>query len=76
MPGPSLTSSEFDSLQASILACGAYISLGLCDPVVALDYCNKLLEYSNLNPQLRFLGTMYKTEALLLNGTSLSVVSY
>ena len=68
MPCPPLSLSEVDSLSMTLLACGAYISLGLCDPIVALDYATQLLESPSITPQLSYLGRMYKAEALILNG--------
>ena len=52
--------------RCSILACLAYVALGLGDPVCALSYSQQLLSTPQLPGGLQYLGKMYSAEALVL----------
>lgn len=64
-PGPPVKLRELPHLRCSILACSAYVALGLGDNVMALVHAQKLLSQSNLVGALRFLGHLYAAEALI-----------
>lgn len=51
-----------------VLACQAYVSLGLGDPVTSLASSRELLATPLLSGGLRFLGQVYSAEALVLLG--------
>lgn len=52
--------------RCSILACLAYVTLGLGDPVSALSYSQQLLATPQLPGGLQYLGKLYSAEALVL----------
>lgn len=54
------------SPRCSILACLAYVTLGLGDPVSALAYSQQLLATPQLPGGLLYLGRLYSAEALVL----------
>ncbi|KAK2564689.1 CCR4-NOT transcription complex subunit 10 [Acropora cervicornis] len=74
-PGPPVKLRELPHLRCSILACSAYVALGLGDNVMALAHAQRLLSQSNLLGALktltndgascRFLGHLYAAEALI-----------
>lgn len=51
--------------RCSILACLAYVTLGLGDPVSALAYSRQLLNTPQLPGGLHYLGKLYSAEALV-----------
>ncbi|XP_068694299.1 CCR4-NOT transcription complex subunit 10-like isoform X2 [Montipora foliosa] len=64
-PGPPVKLRELPHLRCSILACSAYVALGLGDNVMALAHAQRLLSQSNLVGALKFLGHIYAAEALI-----------
>ncbi|XP_029211498.2 CCR4-NOT transcription complex subunit 10-like isoform X1 [Acropora millepora] len=64
-PGPPVKLRELPHLRCSILACSAYVALGLGDNVMALAHAQRLLSQSNLLGALKFLGHLYAAEALI-----------
>ncbi|XP_032225429.2 CCR4-NOT transcription complex subunit 10 isoform X2 [Nematostella vectensis] len=64
-PGPPIKIKEVPHLRNSILACSAYVSLGLGDNVTALGHAKNLLSQSGLPGSLKFVGHLYAAEALI-----------
>ncbi|XP_066289974.1 CCR4-NOT transcription complex subunit 10-like isoform X2 [Branchiostoma lanceolatum] len=64
-PGFPLKPLEAASLRCSVLACSAYVSLGLGDNVTALHHAQTLLTQPSLSGSLTFLGHLYAAEALI-----------
>ena len=54
--------------RCSVLACLAYVNLGLGDPLPALSYARQLLGMPKLLGGLKFLGQVYAAEALVQLG--------
>ena len=54
------------ALRCSILACLAYVTLGLGDPVSALSYSQQLLSMPQLPGGIQYLAKLYSAEALVL----------
>jgi CCR4-NOT transcription complex subunit 10 len=67
-PGPPIQGHSISSLRCYVLACQAYVSLGLGDPVTSLASSRELLATPLLSGGLRFLGQVYSAEALVLLG--------
>ena len=57
-----------------MLACLAYVNLGLGDPVPALSYARQLLAMPKLLGGLKFLGQTYAAEALVQLGRVLEAL--
>ena len=55
--------------RCSVLACLAYVNLGLGDPLPALSYARQLLRMPKLLGGLKFLGQVYAAEALVQLGS-------
>ncbi|XP_071957629.1 CCR4-NOT transcription complex subunit 10-like [Antedon mediterranea] len=64
-PSQPLKSSEVISLRCSILACSAYVKLGLRDFTCALENAEKLISQPQVSGSLKYLGHMYCAEALI-----------
>jgi len=59
-----------------VLACLAYVNLGLGDPVPALSYARQLLAMPKLLGGLKFLGQIYAAEALVQLGRVLEALQH
>ncbi|XP_035678985.1 CCR4-NOT transcription complex subunit 10-like [Branchiostoma floridae] len=64
-PGFPLKPLQAASLRCSVLACSAYVALGLGDNVTALHHAQNLLTQPSLSGSLKFLGHLYAAEALI-----------
>ncbi|ELT87157.1 hypothetical protein CAPTEDRAFT_171307 [Capitella teleta] len=65
MPSAPMRCSEVHNLHCSVLASSAYVALCLNNCVMALEYSSALLKRPRLSGAHRYLGHMYKAEALV-----------
>uniref|UniRef100_A0A8C6WHZ8 CCR4-NOT transcription complex subunit 10 n=1 Tax=Neogobius melanostomus TaxID=47308 RepID=A0A8C6WHZ8_9GOBI len=64
-PSSPLRKQEVENLRCSILACSAYVALGLGDNLMALNHAEKLLHQPKVSGSLKFLGHLYAAESLI-----------
>jgi len=76
LPGPPIQGQDIINLRCSVLACLAYVNLGLGDPVPALSYARQLLAMPKLLGGLKFLGQIYAAEALVQLGRVLEALQH
>ncbi|XP_065065150.1 CCR4-NOT transcription complex subunit 10-like [Rhopilema esculentum] len=65
LPGEPISIQELHKMRLSVIACRAYISLGLGDHVKSLDYARELLSQSMLPGAYKYLGHLYAAESLI-----------
>ena len=65
LPSAPMRNNEVQNLRCSVLASSAYVALCLNNAVMALEYSTELLKQPRLSGAHRYLGHMYRAEALV-----------
>eukprot|EP00794_Sanderia_malayensis_P019107 gene19107-21023_t len=65
VPGEPMSVQELFLMRLSVIACHAYVSLGLGDYVKSLDYSKELLSQAMLPGAYKYLGRLYMAESLI-----------
>lgn len=65
IPGEHMSLQELHQMRLSVIACRAYVALGLGDYVKSLDYSRELLSQPMLPGAFKYVGRLYLAESLI-----------